>query len=287
VGRTVLSSEALTAHLTAHAWISILGLLGSTECISCLEPLMSEQQDWVDDLIPTVAAAIEKIRARDVTNPIFENDQDGAASIAHQQADMSKDDSTHQTDDVDALFTAMRLSKTDIPSTGIPLNSDGVVVLRLTRMARSPQLREHLRTTKTLAPARQRVEEAGCALEPEFGDGAQFFVPLTHEQIAEAELELSFDYVLLLNADVELFKAALHEFNCKGKRRPVLAPVDLGTISKDRSQHLSSTGPPASGSSTVDTTVADEDEGPVEVEPVGFFNIRTDSSLGYPEAAYP
>jgi hypothetical protein len=41
----------------------------------------------------------------------------------------------------------MEVSKHDIPTSGLPLNSDGAVVLRLTRIARSPQLRHHLRTS--------------------------------------------------------------------------------------------------------------------------------------------
>ena len=38
--------------------------------------------------------------------------------------------------------TDVQVSKYDIPTTGIPLSADGVVVSRLTRMARSPMLRE-------------------------------------------------------------------------------------------------------------------------------------------------
>ena len=38
--------------------------------------------------------------------------------------------------------TDVQVSKYDIPATGIPLSADGVVVSRLTRMARSPMLRE-------------------------------------------------------------------------------------------------------------------------------------------------
>ena len=54
---------------------------------------------------------------------------------------------------------------------------------------------------------RKHVGDAGYSLEPSWGDGAQCFIPLTPEQVAEAELELSFDHVVILQSDIERLKA--------------------------------------------------------------------------------
>jgi hypothetical protein len=210
-----------------------------------------------------------ELHGQDPSNPFLNSDQVDAAPVAHQRVDMPTDATPPDTEDVASLLQGIQNSKAD----PLPLNPDGVVVLRLTRMARSSRLREHLRMM--LAPCCKHVEEAGCALEPEFAEGAQFFIPLTQEHIAEAQLELSCDHVIILNSDVERFKAAIREFNCQGKRRPGVDSVHPG--------------PPAASSSTMSATHEEdpgEGEGPIEVEPVGIFTIRTDSGLGYPEAAY-
>eukprot|EP00930_Biecheleria_cincta_P025521 TRINITY_DN18163_c0_g2_i1.p1 TRINITY_DN18163_c0_g2~~TRINITY_DN18163_c0_g2_i1.p1 ORF type:complete len:519 (-),score=92.22 TRINITY_DN18163_c0_g2_i1:300-1856(-) len=284
--------------------IGLLGCLRSAEAISAIQAVRETAQNiWsvssseqAELITKAVDAAMERIRARPepgqcASTHSAENEQNGAALAAQQSADASTtDDTTPQTKDDDLFVGALQNSKANIPSTGLPLNSDGVVVLRLTRMACSLKLREHLRTAETLAPCRQRVVEAGCAVEPESTNGPQFFVPLTHDQIVEAELELSSEHVVLLNSDVEQFREALREFNCKGKRRPALNPVHFGDMSRGKSHDLASADCPASSSSTQNTAyeeVPADDEGPVEVEPVGYFTVRADSSLGYPEAVYP
>ena len=129
--------------------------------------------------------------------------------------------------------------------------------------------------------------DAGCSLEPSWGDGAQCLIPLTPEQVAEAELELSFDHVVILQSDIERLKAAIHEFNCKGKKRPTLAVVFPDT--PGRSQNLASMDRPATASSSSVNPACEEEfvsDGPVEVEPVGVLMLRTDSSLGFPENQY-
>lgn len=163
-------------------------------------------------------------------------------------------------------------------------------MLRLTRMARSPLLRKHLKDTVILAPCRQRVEDAGCSLEPSWGDGAQLFIPLTHEQLAEAELELSFDHVIILNSEADLFRTALREFNCKGKVRPKLATLGFDSMFHDKSHPVTQMEKASSHSSSMVNNTpekdSDDEEGTVEVEPVGFFTTRTDSSFGFPESPY-
>jgi hypothetical protein len=226
-------------------------------------------------------AAIDLIHERENRNTsirVQASEPHGSNALATTGTDVD----SSLSEDVDSLMQALQNSKQTIPRTGFPLNSDGVVVQRLTRMARSPQLREHLKTTPTLAQCRERVEDAGCSLEPAWGDGAQLFVPLTQEQVAEAELELSFDHVVLLSSDTEQFKAALHEFNCKGKKRPNLVVADLNSLLQDNPLPLASLSKPSASSSSMSKPEEEEsvEDGAVDVEPVGFFTLRTDSSLG-------
>lgn len=248
--RTINTSTLSYNH---HAAVDIIYEAEAVTGACLLEALNTSSTlsyNRVDGIIKEAEAAIQLIQAREQPSATMDNEKvefhghGGQVEDSTDQAGTSQE-SMHETENAASLMQALMNSKQDLPKTGLPLNSDGVVVLRLTRMAGSERLREHLRATPTLAPCRQRVEDAGCSLEnQEWGHGAQFWVPLTHEQVAEAELELSFDNVVILSSDVEQFKLALHEFNRRGKKRRT-------------------------------------DEGAVEVELVGFLDIHTDSSLGF------
>ena len=80
----------------------------------------------------------------------------------------------------------------------MPLSADGVVVLGLTRMARSPKILELLQSTALMAHCRERVAEAGCSIQPPWAGGAKTLVPLTEEHLAEAETELSYNHIVSL-----------------------------------------------------------------------------------------
>ena len=86
----------------------------------------------------------------------------------------------------------------------LPLIKDGVVVLRLTRSARSPTLDEFLKTTATLAQCTQRVQDAECSIEHFGKDGPLCFVSVTAPQLTESEIVMSFDRVVLLHSEIAL-----------------------------------------------------------------------------------
>merc|ERR1712194_343761 len=104
-----------------------------------------------------------------------------------------------------------------------------------------------------MAPCTQRVKEAGCAIEPFGNDGPLSVVPLTSAQLTESEMVLSCDRVLLLISEIELLKAALKEFNCKGAVRPKLDVVHL-----------------------------EDKHGLADVEAVGAFCAQTNSDMDFP-----
>ena len=76
------------------------------------------------------------------------------------------------------VIILIKIDRLDLPRTGLPLNTNGMVMLRLTRMARSPELRAHLAAYPALAHWQQRVEDTGCAVEPAWGSGAQLLHPM-------------------------------------------------------------------------------------------------------------
>ena len=59
-------------------------------------------------------------------------------------------------------------------------------------------------------------------MQPDF-TMARTCIPLTAETLNETEIELGPDHIISMASDVPLLRAALKDFNCKGKRRPELA----------------------------------------------------------------
>jgi len=271
----------------------------------------AEQETRSDDRTHDSSGDIPDDRSNDRLDD--RSDDTSAASESGSQArsipgcdiDEGKEDALAATameaDELDnaALMQVLNAAKADASANGIPLNADGVALMRLTRMARSPGLRAHLRKTPLLEPCRHTVAEAACSLEPLWGEGALLLIPLSHEQLTEAGITLSYDNVVLLSHDVDKFKAALKEFNCKGKKRPTLTAIGDDAIHNKRQRgetgQSSDSGGPwvrTEESSTLTTcseaSVANDDfeDAPVEVEMVTSFSLRTDSSLGLPQNPY-
>merc|ERR1740123_76035 len=115
------------------------------------------------------------------------------------------------------VVEAVLRSKSDLPPTGLPLSGDGVVVLRLTRMARSPEVSKVLIESPALVHCHRRVADAGCSVMPPWSP-CWLFVPLTQEQLQESSLELSRHHIVALDRDIGSIRSALREIRCK--RRP-------------------------------------------------------------------
>merc|ERR1712070_1211373 len=115
-------------------------------------------------------------------------------------------------------------------------------------MALSPQLRQHLKTTPTLAPCRRLVVEAG--------------------------FEFSFDHIAFLNSHMELFKVALREFDCAGAKRPALRSAGYASDTNVEPQHSAPSTETHTGSQpSADLALEELEAGQdamVDLEPVGF-----------------
>ena len=228
------------------------------------------------------ATALDSVESNDVDDGKLE-----ALAASAQEAEER---------DYNQLMRGIQISNYDIPATGIPLNADGVVMLRLTRMARSPQLRAHLVTTAVLESDRKLVTDAGCSFEPSWAGGALVLVPLTPEQVSEEGLDVKYDTVIALCCAVGRIKEALKEFNCEGKKRPTISSIPADIVRQKRSRGgeagVSSNlaGPwvaaPAAESLDVGIPEEESEDAPVEIEAVAPFQFRTDSSVGLPMSPY-
>jgi len=180
---------------------------------------------------------------------------------------------------MDALMMAMRESRGDVPA----LNVDGVRLFRLTRMANANHVVDLL--FDRLGPLKalhDRVQEAGCSVNPEDNPLKILYVPCTEEQLLELQqlaadgFELRKDlHILALQEDAKLINQAFRELfqrlhvprNC----RPELKPE--GPQHKDVGAER--------GSEAEDLSDPEDFESPmIEKEPG--FAFRTDSDMGYP-----
>lgn len=178
----------------------------------------------------------------------------------------------------DELMNAIVRSKTEV----VTLSGDGVLLLRLTRMARSSQVLDVLLESPMLDECRQRVIEAGCEVAPDGSSGAKFFVPVTHvqlEELAAAGFELLDHHILALRTDKELIEQALQSL--PRKRRPRLSPACLGVHEVSGKHQCPPEQDDKLGGMEEDENEEGEDE--VEICIVVEHAFSTDSSLGFAE----
>lgn len=111
---------------------------------------------------------------------------------------------------------------------GTGSSSDEVVVVRLTRMARSPQVTHLLLQSPVLEPCRLRVRQAGCDIMPLWAAGAKIFVPSIQPQdVAEAGVKLQDHHLILYRSDVHLLQEVLAEMPCR-QRPKISHEQDMG-----------------------------------------------------------
>jgi len=194
------------------------------------------------------------------------HDNEGAANHGDSEVTNSQSGTSaaqeerHEKDaKTDELLQAIQRSKADVPAV---LSGDNVVLLKLTRMARTKEVLSVLLESEALLECRRRVLEAGCEITPSWASGAKLFVPCTESQVLELEqagFELMDHHVLALREDKEVISQALKAL--PKKKRPNLS-CEHGAPGDERA------GP-----------AADED-GPVEV--IEEYMWSTDSSLDFP-----
>jgi len=108
----------------------------------------------------------------------------------------------------DALFRVKAVTN-PVQSSAAASDGDDILVLRLTRMAGSPQVTSLLLTSPLLENCRARVIAAECEVAPMWAGGAKFFVPLSKDQVEEAGLTLQQYHVIAYRRDVKLLKEVL------------------------------------------------------------------------------
>jgi len=118
-------------------------------------------------------------------------------------------------------------------SDALPLNGDGVVILRLTR--RSTHIESVLRESPALAACRARVRDAECELFPQWANGACLLVPLTEAQVAEAGLELHAHNIIAHAGDQADITSALAEI-CN-RQRPKVRPEHQATNQQSATEY--------------------------------------------------
>lgn len=194
------------------------------------------------------------------------------------------------------LMRAIHLSQMDNPI--VPLSADGVVLLRLSRMARAPCIMSMFRTSEHLEHCRRRVGDAGCEMFPSWTE-AKLLVPLSQDHLQELEasgVELNQTMIVALQSDIQHIEAALLQLNCTGKRRPKVAPAEPcdkrprqepHNRTRATSSHESATQADADDEDAAQADAAqadaDDDEGPVELEVLmSSLRLRTDSDVGMP-----
>lgn len=121
------------------------------------------------------------------------------------------------------LHDALLRSKVHMP----PLRDD-VVMLKLSR--RTTDVVNELLKSPLLQDVRSRVMDAGCQILPEWSSGAVLLVPLTAEQVFEAEIELRAHHILARRCDMTSIKDAL---SALPKRRRPKVKFELGSADRD------------------------------------------------------
>merc|ERR1712176_787912 len=120
----------------------------------------------------------------------------------------------------DAVFRVKAVAN-PVQSSAAASDGDDILVLRLTRLAGSPQVTSLLFMSPLLESCRACVIAAGCEVAPMWAGGAKFFAPLSKHQVKEAGLTLQQYHVIAYRRDVELLKEVLAGMPCR--QRPKLS----------------------------------------------------------------
>lgn len=184
------------------------------------------------------------------------------------------------------LMEALQRSKSENQQQ--PLNAAGVLLLRLSRMARSPKIVELFHHSPCLEHCRTRMAEAGLPICPSWTE-AKMLVPLFPEDFDEAGIELHYDNVVALAADMESIREALRSLGGSGKHRPQLKVAD-SRVKRPRVEEMVEQTPYPTSTMTEQPLTQEEpesdSEAPIEVAIVSSFAPRTSSSVGMPANPY-
>jgi len=177
---------------------------------------------------------------------------------------------------------AMRESKEELLERGLPLSSDGVVILGLTKRARAPEVLEALRAP-ILERCHKRLEAAGCVMTPEWTE-AKLLVPLPQDLIVgfleASDFQLAPHHILALSEDIDIVKAALRTISPNYKKCPRLKPEHYEAVLGGATDL-----PPPSSSPEHEPAVEDDEDGDggaLDVVAEQYHAWSTDSEVGVP-----
>lgn len=118
------------------------------------------------------------------------------------------------------LRSRLELDAAPAPDDGGMVLLDDVLVLRLTRMARSAEVTAILLSSHVLDACRQRMAATGYDITPQWAGGAKLFVPLEQEQV-EATVTLQHFHIFAYSCDVERIEQALSVMSCRSRPKLV------------------------------------------------------------------
>jgi hypothetical protein len=226
-------------------------------------------------------------RNAEVNEPVA--DGDGAREL---EVTIQNNKAAALQNDAGELMRGVLESKLEIQKKGLPLSVDGVVVLRITSRARSPEVREAILKCPSVAPVLDHIREAGCSPQPAWSgghDGPMFLVPLTQEQVDEANVELTYHHLVTPMSLCDSIRCALKSI--AWKKRPQLCAPEVHSLCKQFHGNPPE-GATASSSSGVlfprEGSFGEDDDEIEEVDavPEFEFGLRTNSSIGLPENPY-
>lgn len=137
---------------------------------------------------------------------------------------------------VDVAHGVIRNETLGGAQSGTSSSGEGVVVIRLTRMARSPQVTNLLLQSPVLESCRRRVRDAGCDIMPDWAAGAKVFVPsIQSQEVAEAGVTLQDHHLIVYSSDVHLIQKVLAEMPCR-QRPKVSREQDMGRRRRPQSE---------------------------------------------------
>jgi len=146
--------------------------------------------------------------------------QSAKGEIGTDQAKLKQQEDLQKSEEEDLQMEQQALQEALLRSKADAWSADGIILSRLT--FHSPSVTSFLLESNDLAICRSRVESAGCSMQPAWANGALLLVPVTEQQIMEADIYLQAHNILMLASDEQLVKEALAELS--RRKRPGLKP---------------------------------------------------------------
>jgi len=174
----------------------------------------------IETNLAAVAAATQAAEAAASDGRTIQSSGDASSDREQKQAEVELQEALRQSDVEELQREGRDVQEALMRSKADAWSADGVALSRLT--FHSPEIALFLLDSHFLAGCRSRVESAGCEVRPPWANGALLLVPVTEEQIDEADIQLKPHNIVMLNSDVELVAQALAQL--PRRKRPQLKP---------------------------------------------------------------